>query len=226
MLQMTKGSKLKMQKADGSAITAVRLELGWSPQVFQTGQKFDLDVSAIGLVDKDEPEYPFGRGHSEEFVLFYNSMLRTTDDVTTFVDGGLPKKGKPTVPNCAMIHSGDSRDGAGDGADEVITVFTDRLPEEINVVHVIVTIDEAHARRQNFGQVHNSWVKVFNNDTDECLANCDLEDDATTADGNSATSLLFVELRKKNGVWSVKAVNQGFENGLAEFFHLYGFETE
>lgn len=221
MLQMTKGSKLKMQKADGSAINAVRLELGWNPQVFSTGQKFDLDVSAIGLIDNDDPAFPFGQGHSEDFVLFYNSMTRTTDDRSTFVDGGLPKKGKPTTPGCAMIHSGDSRDGTGDGADEVINVYFDRLPQEINLIHIVVTIDEAQARRQDFSQVHNSWVKVFNNDTNECLANYDLEDDA-----GSATSLLFVELRKKNGIWSVKAVNQGFDKGLGEFFRLYGFETE
>lgn len=222
---MSKGSKLKMQKSDGSSINVVRLELGWSPQAFKTGQQFDLDVSAIALVDNQDPSYPFGKGYSEDFVLYYNSCHRTTDDKTTFTDMGLPKKGKPTVPGCAMIHSGDCRDGsnsaAADEADEVMTIFFDRLPPEVNVIHVPVTIDAATERKQNFGQVRNSWIKIYNNDTNECIASYDLEDDAPTA-----TALLFVEMRKKNDTWSVTAVNQGFQKGLGEFFNLYGFATE
>jgi tellurium resistance protein TerD len=221
MLQMTKGSKLKMQKTDGSAINAVRLELSWDAQAFATGAQFDLDVSAIALVDAGDPQYPFGKGFSEEHVLYYNSVNRTNDDKTTFVDNGLPKKGKPTTPGCAMIHSGDSRDGASGGADETVNIFFDRLPDEVNVIHVVVTIDDAVARKQNFGQVRNSNIKVFNADTNDCLANYDLEDDAPTA-----TALLFVELRKKGDTWSVNAVNQGFDKGLGEFFALYGFATE
>jgi len=221
MLQMQKGSKLKMQKADGSAINAVRLELGWTPQAFSTGQKFDLDVSAVALVDNNDPNYPFGKGFSEDFVLFYNSQYRTTDDQATFVDTNLPKKGKPTTPGCAMIHSGDSRDGGGNGADEEIIMHFDRLPADVNVVHVIVTIDEAVARSQNFGQVRDSWIKIYNNESNECLAQYNLEDDAP-----SATALLFVEMRKRDGGWRVGAVNQGFEKGLGEFFKLYGFDVE
>lgn len=217
-LQMTKGSKLKMTKDDGSLITAIRLELGWNAQPFSTGHKFDLDVSAIALVDNGDPAYPFGKGYGEEFVLYYNSETRTTDDTITFTDTGLPKRGKPATPNCAMVHSGDNRDGAGDGADETVLIFTDRLPSEVNVIHIIVTIDEAKARGQNFGQVRGSWVKTYNHASNELLASYDLEDDAPTA-----TALLFVELRKKNDVWTVNAVNQGFDKGLGEFFALYGF---
>lgn len=219
MLQMKKGDKLKMQKADGSAINHIRLELGWAANAFG-GAKFDLDASCIALVDNQDPAYPFGKGYSEDFVLFYNSVHRTTDDKTSFEDHGLPKKGKPTVPGCAMIHSGDNRTGDGDGADEVINIDVSKLPPEVNVMHVLVTIDEAEARGQTFGQVRNSWVKTYDAETNECLASYDLEES-----GNGETALLFVEIRKKNGVWSVNAVNQGYAQGLAKFFEVYGFQT-
>lgn len=221
MLKMQKGAKLKMQSVDGSAINSLRLELGWSPQVFSSGSQFDLDVSAVALIDNSVPDFPFGRSHSEDFVLFYNSRFRTSDGTTTFIDEGDVKKGRPAVPGCAMVHSGDSRDGVSDGADEIILMNLDRMPEDVNVVHVLVTVDQGVERKQHFGMVKDSWVKVFNSNTNECLAEYNLEDDI-----DHSTALLFVELRKRNGEWGVKAANQGFKNGLREFFRLYGLPTD
>jgi tellurium resistance protein TerD len=221
---MTKGSKLKMQKADGSAINHMILQLGWTPQQFGTGSDYDLDASIVALVDNGDPAYPFGKGYSEDFVLYYNSQTRTEDGKTTFVDTNVPKRGKPTTPGCALIHSGDdTTGGSGTGdkePDETIEIHFDRLPAEVNVLHCIVTIHDAVNRKQNFGQVRNSFARMVNGATNEVLANYDLEDDAP-----DATALLFVEIRKKNGVWTVSAVNQGFQKGLDEFFKLYGFQT-
>jgi tellurium resistance protein TerD len=221
MLKLQKGGKLKMQSTDGSAINSLRLELGWSPQVFSSGSQFDLDVSAVALIDNSNPDYPFGHSHSEDFVLFYNSRFRTSDGKTTFIDDGDVKQGRPAVPGCAMIHSGDSRDGVSEGADEIIHMSLDRMPEDVNVVHVLVTIDKGVERGQHFGMVNDSWVRVFNDTTNERLAEYKLEDDI-----DHSTALLFVELRKRNGEWGVKAANQGFKNGLREFFRLYGLPTE
>lgn len=222
-LQMKKGMKLQMKKADGSAIHNLRIDLSWKPNPFD-GAKFDLDATVVALNDQNDPNFPFGKGIGEEYVLFYNSQYRTADDKTTFIDAGIPKQGKPAVPNCALIHSGDNRDGTSDAgeADEVINVFLDRLPPEANLLHVLVTIDEAEARKQNFGMVNDANVKIYDNDTGECLASYDLE-----ASTGGETALLFVAITKKdNGVWSVGAVNQGFQQGLEKFFHLYGFATE
>lgn len=220
-LQMTKGVKLQMTKADGSSVNNLRLELSWKPNAFD-GAQFDLDASAVILNDQGDPAFPFGKALGPEYVLFYNSYSRTNDGATVFTDANVPKAGKPSVPGAALIHSGDNRTGAGQGADEVINVFLDRMPAEANAIHILVTIDEAEARKQNFGMVNDAKVEIYDNDTNELLANYDLESST-----GGETALLFVDIRKKsNGVWSVGAVNQGFSQGLAKFFNLYGLATE
>jgi tellurium resistance protein TerD len=223
VLQMKKGMKLQMKKADGSAIKSLRLELSWRPNAFD-GAEFDLDATAVILNDTGDSKYPFGQALGPENVLYYNSQLRTKDETTTFIDLNLPKAGKPTVPNCAMIHSGDNRNGqtAGDRPDEIINIFLDRMPAEANAIHILVTIDEAEARGQTFGMVNNAKVEIFDNDTNVCLAKYDLEGST-----GGETALVFVDVRKKdNGFWSVGAVNQGFAQGLSKFFNLYGLATD
>lgn len=221
VLQMKKGMKLQMKKADGSAIKNLRIDLSWKPNPFD-GAQFDLDGTVVALIDTGDSNYPFGKGVGAEYVLYYNTTTRTNDGVTTFYNDDLPRKGKPTVPNCAMVHSGDNQNGKGEGVDEQITVQLDKLPPEVNLLHVLVTIDEAETRKQNFGMVNDANVKIYDNDTGDCLASYDLE-----ASTGGETALLFVTINKKeNGIWSVGAVNQGFSQGLDKFFNLYGFATE
>jgi len=54
------------------------------------------------------------------------------------------------------VHNGDNRTGAGDGDDETISVNLTQVPSDIQKIAFTITIHEAEARNQNFGQVSNS----------------------------------------------------------------------
>ena len=45
------------------------------------------------------------------------------------------------------------------------------MPQNVNKIAFTVTIHEAQERRQNFGQVNNSYVRVVNADTNQELLN-------------------------------------------------------
>ena len=113
--------------------------------------------------------------------------------------------------------TGDNRTGAGDGDDETIVIELPLMPATADEVSFVVTIHEAVERKQNFGQITKSYIKLYNEDTGEVIAQYDLEDDFSTE-----TAVQFGSLYKKDGAWGFKAVGQGFNVGLADFVAGYG----
>nr|QTX14997.1 Tellurium resistance protein TerD [Klebsiella pneumoniae] len=71
-----------------------------------------------------------------------------------------------------------------------------------------VTIHEADSRKQNFGMVSNSFMRVVNNDNGAEIARFDLSEDASTE-----TAMIFGELYRHGAEWKFKAVGQGFAGG-------------
>ena len=51
------------------------------------------------------------------------------------------------------------------------------MPADIQKISFVITIHEAEARRQNFGQVSNAYVRVINEDSNEELIRYDLGED-------------------------------------------------
>ncbi|WP_164305713.1 TerD family protein, partial [Streptococcus pneumoniae] len=64
-------------------------------------------------------------------------------------------------------HTGDNLTGDGDGDDESVIVRLDKVESNIKSLFITVTIHDAEARRQNFGQVSNAFVRIVNNDTSD-----------------------------------------------------------
>ena len=60
---------------------------------------------------------------------------------------------------------GDNLTGAGDGDDEQIKITLSSSPAEITKIAFTVTIYEAEQRRQNFGQVNNAFIRIYNEET-------------------------------------------------------------
>jgi tellurium resistance protein TerD len=80
-----------------------------------------------------------------------------------------------------------------------------------------VTIHEAEARKQNFGMVSNSYMRVVNNDNGAEIARFDLSEDASTE-----TAMIFGELYRHGAEWKFKAVGQGFAGGLGALAQQHG----
>lgn len=186
-ISLSKGGNVSLSKTDPS-LKNVLVGLGWDARPTD-GADFDLDASAF-MVKED------GKVRSDSDFIFYNQMKSTCGSVE---------------------HTGDNRTGAGDGDDEAIIILLDKVPADVQRVIFAVTIHEADARKQNFGQVSHAFVRVVNKDSNNEVARYDLSEDASTE-----TAMIFGEIYRYSGEWKFKAVGQGYAGGLAALARQYG----
>lgn len=191
MINLKKGENINLTKT-APGLTRIRIGLGWDLNKFNTGGQYDLDVSAfVCKLVNDAPKLI-----SENHLVFYNNK---------------------STPEGSVIHGGDNRTGAGDGDDEVIFIDLSKLLAETADISIIVTIYEAIERAQNFGQVSRAYVKLYNDETDEVLAQYNLSDDFSRE-----TALQFASIyRDSNGEFRFKAIGAGYEAGLDAFVAEY-----
>ena len=188
-LSLTKGGNLSLTK-EAPGMTKVLVGLGWDARSTD-GQDFDLDASAF-LLKAD------GKVRADSDFIFYNQLKS--------VDG-------------SVEHTGDNRTGEGDGDDEAIKVDLSKVPADIDRIAFTVTIHEADARKQNFGQVRNAFIRIVNQDNNSEVARYDLAEDASTE-----TAMIFAELYRNGAEWKFRAVGQGFAGGLKPLAESYGLK--
>ncbi len=164
--------------------------LGWDPNT-STGYDFDLDASALLLGDyKQLP--------ADEFFVFYNNL---------------------ESPDGAVQSSGDDLTGGNsDGDDETLTVDLAKVDPRVQEIIFTVTIHEADMRRQNFGQVHNSFIRIYDAITNEEIAKYDLDEDFSIE-----TAVEFGRLYKRGGQWKFEAMGKGYKGGLQYFVDKYAY---
>jgi tellurium resistance protein TerD len=186
-VSLTKGGNISLSKTDPTLKNLI-VGLGWDARPTD-GADFDLDASAF-MVKED------GKVRSDNDFIFYNQTKST----------------------CGSIeHTGDNRTGVGDGDDEAVIVLLDKIPADIQRVVFVVTIHDAEARKQNFGQVSKAYVRVVNKDSSSEVARYDLSEDASIE-----TAMVFGEIYKHGTEWKFKAVGQGYAGGLAALARQYG----
>ncbi|PIG96629.1 TerD family protein [Deinococcus sp. UR1] len=186
-LSLQKGGNISLSKQDAN-LQRILVGLGWDPRNTD-GQAFDLDASAFLLTAG-------GRVRGDHDFIFYN-QLRSAEG--------------------SVEHTGDNRTGVGDGDDESVRVDLTKVPAEIEKIAVAVTIDQADARRQNFGQVGGAFIRILNEDTGQELTRYDLGEDFSTE-----TAVIFGEIYRHGGEWKFRAVGQGFAGGLGPMARNYG----
>lgn len=190
-VNLSKGQKVSLTKGN-PGLKNVVVGVGWDVNAFDTGGSFDLDGSAFLLGDN-------GMVTKQEDFIFYGNLKH---------------------PSGAVEHLGDNLTGEGDGDDEQIKVHLDKIPAEISRIAFTVTIYEADARRQNFGQVSNAFIRIYNEDTGEELLRYDLGEDFSIE-----TAAVFGELYKNNGEWKFNAIGSGYSGGLAALCGSYGIQV-
>ena len=117
----------------------------------------------------------------------------------------------------AVQHLGDNLTGEGDGDDEQVKLDLSLVPQNVNKIAFTVTIHEAQERRQNFGQVNNSYVRVVNADTNQELLKYELGEDFSIE-----TAVVVCEIYRHNGEWKFNALGSGFEGGLEALCKNFG----
>lgn len=178
-ISLNKGGNINLSK-EAPNLENVLVGLGWDARATD-GQDFDLDASLFMV--KDDGKVP-----SDAYFIFYN---------------------QPKSPEGSVEHTGDNRTGAGEGDDESVKVTLSKVPPEIQRLVIVVTIHEAEARRQSFGQVSNAFVRVVNRDNNQEVVRFDLSEDYSTE-----TAMIFGEIYRHSGDWKFKAVGQGYAGGL------------
>ena len=191
-VNLQKGQKVSLTKGN-PGLSRVVVGLGWDVNQFDTGGAFDLDTAAFLLTDSGKVS------RSEDFVFF----------------------GNLTHPSGAVQHMGDNLTGAGDGDDEQIKVNLQQIPDHITKIAFTVTIYEADIRHQNFGQVNNAFIRIYNAENGEELLRYDLGEDFSIE-----TAAVFGELYKNNGEWKFNAIGSGYQGGLAALCANYGVDVE
>ena len=164
-----------------------RVTLGAGWDISVTGQSFDIDIAA--------------------FLLDSNNKFNTVENVIFFNNKNAQ----------GVILEGDNRTGAGDGDDERINIDLDRVNPGISKIVFVVSIFDAESKRQTFGMVNNSYVRLLDaaqNDKELCRFNL-------KEDGSTATSILFAELYRDGAEWQFKAVGEGKIADLNGLLALY-----
>ena len=186
-ISLTKGQNVSLSKTDPS-LKNVLVGLGWDARSTD-GQDFDLDASVFMVTEN-------GKVPSESYFIFYHQLVS---------------------PCGSVEHTGDNLTGNGDGDDESVIVHLDKVESNIKSLFITVTIHDAEARRQNFGQVSNAFVRIINNDNSDEIVRFDLSEDYSTE-----TAMVFGEIYRHNGEWKFRAIGQGYTGGLYSLCQQYG----
>lgn len=144
----------------------------------------DLDASAFMIAAN-------GQVPTEEFFVFYNN-LNSVDR--------------------AVKHFGDELEG-GSGDVETISVDIAKIDSRIEQIIFTVTIHDFETTGENFGQVRNSFIRIFNADTNEELCKYELDEDFSVE-----TAIEFGRLYKRSGAWKFEAIGTAITGGGLEAF--------
>jgi tellurium resistance protein TerD len=187
-VSLSKGQKVDLTKTNPGLMNVV-IGLGWDINKYDGGNDFDLDSSVFLLGEN-------GKASNETDFVFYNN---------------------PQGANGAVVHTGDNRSGAGEDDDEQIKINLTGLPANIQRIAFTITIHDAERRNQNFGQVSDSYVRIFNETSGEELIRYDLGEDFSIE-----TAIVVGELYRHNGEWKFNAIGSGYQGGLAALATDFG----
>jgi tellurium resistance protein TerD len=186
-VSLSKGGNVSLTK-EAPNLTAVIVGLGWDART-TTGTDFDLDASAL-LAGAE------GKVISDQHFVFFNNLKS---------------------PDGSVEHTGDNTTGEGEGDDEAIKVNLAGVPADVAKIVFPVSIYEAEARQQSFGQVRNAYIRVVNQADNKELARYDLTEDASTE-----TAMVFGELYRHGAEWKFRAIGQGYASGLRGIAQDFG----
>jgi tellurium resistance protein TerD len=192
LLDITDDSNPLNIRKGNPGLKNIMVGLGWDVNAFDSGVDFDLDAAAF-MLGAD------GKCPTDKEFVFYGNLAHPSESVK---------------------HMGDNLTGEGEGDDEQIQIDLSKVPANIERIAFTVTIYEAEARRQNFGQVSNSFIRLVDETTGKEMIRYDLGEDFSIE-----TAVVVGELYRHNGEWKFNAIGSGFQGGLAALCGHYGIEV-
>lgn len=184
---LQKGESINLNK-NNINLTNIKVCLGWDPISNKNSflenlksifiTKTGLDLDALAIMINDKKEY--------ETICFYH--LLSLDN--------------------SVRHSGDNLTGEGKNLDkEQIFVDLNKVSKDVNRIIFCVNIYNAILRKQNFGQVQNSFIRIVDIDKNKEFCRYEL----SGKEYEKYTSMQFGSLIKDNlGNWSFEASGIGY----------------
>lgn len=151
------------------------------------GTGFDFDLDASAFMLGENGQIP-----EQEFFVFY---------------------GNQKAPDSSVESTGDDLIG---GEGETLNVDLTKVSSQIKEIIFTATIYKAEERRQNFGQVRNSYIRIYDAKTNAEIARYDLDEDFSVE-----TAVEFGRLYRHNGEWKFEAIGNGNKGGLQALVNKY-----
>lgn len=179
---------INLEKGQRQNIAAPKFTvgLGWDSNT-GSGEAYDIDGSVFILGAN-------GKLVSDSHFVFYNNL---------------------SSPDGAVVHTGDNLTGEGAGDDETVNVDLSKISADVAEICFVVTIHKAADRRQNFGQIRNSFIRIVDTNGTE-LVKYELDEDFSIE-----TAVEFGRIYKRNDEWKFEAVGNGMKGGLQDFLTKY-----
>lgn len=187
-VNLSKGQKVSLTKGN-PGLSKIIVGLGWDTNKYDGGFDFDLDAAAFLLGAN-------GKVTSDADFVFYGNLKHASG---------------------AVEHMGDNLTGDGEGDDEQIKINLSAVPANIERIGFTVTIYDADVRKQNFGQVSNAYIRIFDEANNTELIRYDLGEDFSIE-----TAVVVGEMYRNNGEWKFNAIGSGFQGGLEALCKNYG----
>ena len=171
MVSLSKGQTVSLRKGDGGTLTHVRMGLGWDA-VKKKGFFGGVKEQAIDL---------------DASAVLYDSSGRVVDQV--WFRQLASKDG-------SIRHTGDNRTGAGDGDDESIMVYLDRIAGTVSTIVFLVNSYTG----QNFSQIENAFCRLVDETNGQEIARYDLSGSGTH------TAQVMAKVARDGAGWSMTAI--------------------
>lgn len=111
----------------------------------------------------------------------------------------------------------DNRTGAGDGDDEIISLDLSKISPDVHKIVFAVVIYQARERRQTFGMIDNSYVRLMNKaNGGKELCRFNLK-----TDGSTGTAVIFSELYRDGVEWDYKAIGESKVTDINGLLAMY-----
>jgi tellurium resistance protein TerD len=159
---------------------------------------------------------------NENYLVFYNSELRVTSNNLFSFEHYNPLKypnreedyrlkTRPVDPEFSVHGSIDDTSGnvSDGGDDENLNIDLDRVSKQVQEIIIVASIYEHEIRKQNFGQVDDSYISIYDEKKNNMLYKYELNEDFSIC-----TAIEFCRIYRRGSEWKIQATGIGHNNGL------------
>ncbi len=198
-IRLKKGEKINLSK-ENRGLTKVVVGLGWDENT-NSSNKDEGFLMSLGKIlfgstalseedfDCDAVAIMLDKGHftSKGDLVFYNNLVHQSGSVK---------------------HMGDNLTGnaSGEKGDaEQILIDLKHVPSNYDRIILAVGIYQALRRKQHFGMINNTYIRVVDDSTKQEICRYNLTDNYP-----NMTHVVFGDLHKdRNGEWQFSAIGEG-----------------